>query len=303
MIRRAIILLLLLPLFSCGIGSGIFTGSIDPYAKGTNYATAEMSLDEAYDNFRIALDENEDISIMAELNHSNNAEAAGMDLQDSRIIFFGNPEMGTQVMQRNQLAGLELPLRVLFYEKDEQAVALFNSASYMERRYGLGGASILDRISSNLDGLVGNALNTQVVWGKSPDIRNSQGIKTVQSKQNFTETYSALKKLIEDNEELRIVAEVDHGANAAAAGLKLRPTRLIIFGNPNLGTPIMQSTISAGLDLPQKMLVWEDENGDVNISFNTPQFLQFRHGFKGLRTEIETIGTSLNDMAVTAAGL
>jgi uncharacterized protein (DUF302 family) len=303
MLRRAIIILVLLPLFSCGVGSGFFTGSIDPYAKGTNYATAEMSLEEAYDNFRIELEDNEGISIMTELNHSTNAEAAGMELQDSRIIFFGNPEMGTQIMQRNQLAGLELPLRVLFYEKDEQVVALFNSASYMERRYGLGGASILDRISSNLDGLVGNALYTEVVWGKSPDLRNSQGIKTVQSTRNFAETYAALQKLIEDNEDLKIVAEVDHSANAANAGMQLRPTRLIMFGNPNLGTPLMQSAISTGLDFPQKMLVWEDEGGNVNISFNTPQFLEFRHGFKGLRTEVETIGTSLNDMAVTAAGL
>ena len=303
MLQRAIIILSLLPLISCGGGGGFFQGGIDAYAKGTNYAASEMSVEEAYDNFRIALEENDAISVMAEINHSNNAEAAGMGLPDSRIIFFGNPEMGTQLMQRNQVVGLDLPLRVLFYEKDEQVVALFNSASYLERRYGLGGASILDQISANLDGLVGNALDTEVVWGKSPDLRISQGIKTVKSSRDFSETYSALKEILDNNSDIQIIAELDHQANAAEAGMEMRPTKLIMFGNPNLGTPFMQSAISAGLDLPQKMLVWEEGNGTVNISFNTPQFLQWRHGFKSLRTEMETMTTNLNDMAVTAAGL
>lgn len=303
MFQRVLIVLLIFPLISCGGGGGIFQGGIDTYAKGTNYATAEMSVEEAYDNFRIVLEESEGISIMAELNHAVNAEDAGMELPASRVIFFGNPEAGTQLMQRSQLAGLDLPLRILFYEKDEQVVALFNSASYLERRYGLGGASILDKISSNLDGLVGKALNTEVVWGKSPEIRISQGIKTVKSNRNFTETYTALKEILESNEDISIVAELDHQANAADAGMELRPTRIIMFGNPSLGTPFMQSAIGTGLDLPQKMLVWEDEGGAVNISFNTPQFLQFRHGFKNLRTEMEIMGTSLNDLAVAAAGL
>lgn len=303
MFQRAIIILSMLPLISCGGGGSFFQGGIDAYARGTNYATAEMSVEEAYDNFRIALEEIDGITVMAELNHGNNAEAVGMALPDSRIIFFGNPEMGTQLMQRNQLAGLDLPLRVLFYEKDEQVVALFNSASYLERRYGLGGTSILDKISANLDGLVGKALNTEVTWGKSPDIRILQGIKTIQSNRSFKETFSALKEILENNEDIKVVAELEHHTGAAAAGMELRPTSLIIFGNPNLGTPFMQSSIGTGLDLPQKMLVWEDEVGKVNISYNTPQFLQFRHGFKSLRPEMETMGTSLNDIAASAAGL
>lgn len=302
MFYRTIVYILLLPLVSCGSGSGFLKGNIDAYPKGTDYATAEMSVEDAYDNFKFALEENEEISVMAEVNHATNAEAAGIGLPDSRIIFFGNPEMGTQLMLRNQLVGLDLPLRVLFYEKDERVVAVFNSASYLERRYMLGGSSMVDQISANLNSLVGKALNTEVIRGKSMELTSSQGIKTVQSNRNFPETYSALKETIENNKDIELIAELDHQANAASADMELRPTRLIVFGNPNVGTPIMQSAISTGLDLPQKILVWEDEDGTVNISYNTPEFLQLRHDFKGARKEMEMISTALLDLTRTAAG-
>lgn len=296
-------LILLLPLVSCGSVSELLKGGMEDYAGGTNYATANLSVEEAYDNFKNVLEENEEISILAEVNHSANAEAAGVGLPESRLIFFGNPEMGTRLMQRNQLVGLDLPLRVLFYEKDEQVVALFNSASYLERRYMLAGASTVDMISARMDAMLGKALNSEVVWGKRMDLTNAQGIKTVQSKQNFSETYSALKESIENNENIQIIAELDHRENAAGEDMELRPTSLIIFGNPSLGTQFMQSAISTGLDLPQKMLVWEDVDGTVNISYNTPDFLQLRHQFKGVRKEMEMMATALLDLARTAGGL
>lgn len=303
MFQRAMIVLLMLPFISCGVLSEVINGGIDASARGTNNAIAEMSVEEAYENFRSQLEESEGISVIAELHHANNAQTAGMELPDSRIIFFGNPEMGTRLMQRNQLAGLDLPLRVLFYEKDEQVVALFNSVSYLERRYGLGGASILDKISANLNGLVENALNTEVVYGKGADIRISQGIKTYESTRDFNETWTALIDILENNDDIKIVAEVDHQANAADVDMELRPTRLIMFGNSTLGTPLMQSTMSIGLDLPQKILVWQDEEGQVNISYNDPEFLQFRHGIKGRETVLETISNVLNDLAMSAGGL
>lgn len=303
MFQRTFIALLIFPLISCGIGSEFFKGNIETSVKGSNNATAEMSVEEAYENFRSQLEANEGIIVIAELNHSSNAKSAGMELPASRIIFFGNPEMSTQLIKRNQLAGLDLPLRVLFYEKDKQVVALFNSASYLERRYGFTGAGILDKISANLDGLVGKAMNTEVVWGKGPDIRISQGIKTVNSTRDFNDTWNALIDILEKNDDIKIVAELDYKANAADVDMELRPTRLIMFGNPTLGTPLMQSAMSTGLELPQKILLWQDEDGEVNISYNAPEFLRFRHGFTGRSTELETISTALDNLAKTAAGL
>ena len=303
MFQRLILVVFLLTLNSCGIVNEFLNVDTDPWPQGTSHAATEMRIQEAYEEFRLGLEENEGITVMAELDHAQNAEAAGMALTDSKLIFFGNPEAGTLLMRRNQLAGLDLPLRVLFYEKDRKVVALFNNASYFERRYGLAGTGVLDRMWANLEQMVANAMNTQVIRGRSADIGNMQGIKTVQSTRNFEDTYSALIELLEDNNEIKIVTEVDHAANAEKVEMELRPTRLIIFGNPNLGTPLMQSATSMGLDLPQKILVWEDEDGTVNISYNTAQFLQFRHRLKSTPGELDLISTALNKFAEAAGGL
>lgn len=78
----------------------------------------------------------------------------------------------------------------------------------------------------------------------------ANGLVTVESTYGFEETYDRLKGAIEKNDQLSIIAEVDHAANAKSVGMDLRPTRLIVFGNPKLGTQLMQSEQSAGIDLP-----------------------------------------------------
>ena len=77
---------------------------------------------------------------------------------------------------------------------------------------------------------------------------------------------------------MTVFARIDHAAGAAQAGLSLRPTEVLIFGNAKAGTPLMQSNPSIGIDLPLKMLVWEDANGKVWLSYNEPNWLAKRHG-------------------------
>jgi uncharacterized protein (DUF302 family) len=76
---------------------------------------------------------------------------------------------------------------------------------------------------------------------------------------------------------LRVFARIDHAANAADAGLDLRPTELLIFGHPKGGTPLMQDRQTAGLDLPFKALIWEDENARVWLTYADPEHLVERH--------------------------
>ena len=77
---------------------------------------------------------------------------------------------------------------------------------------------------------------------------------------------------------LTVFAHVDHAAGAAAVDLKLRPTDLLIFGNAKGGTPLMQQAQTAGIDLPLKALVWQDEQGATWLSYNDPAWLAERHG-------------------------
>ena len=75
-----------------------------------------------------------------------------------------------------------------------------------------------------------------------------------------------------------LFALVDHSGEAAKVGMTMRPTKLLIFGNPKTGTPLMLAVPSSAIDLPLKILVWEDGQNKVWISYNSPQYLQRRHG-------------------------
>ncbi len=77
---------------------------------------------------------------------------------------------------------------------------------------------------------------------------------------------------------LTILARIDHAAAAAQVGLTLRPTEVLIFGNPQAGTPLMQVAQTIGIDLPLKALVWQDETGQTWLSYNDPKWLAQRHG-------------------------
>jgi uncharacterized protein (DUF302 family) len=75
-----------------------------------------------------------------------------------------------------------------------------------------------------------------------------------------------------------LFALVDHSGEAEKVGMKMRPTKLLIFGNPKAGTPLMLAAPSVAIDLPLKILVWEDAQGKVWVSYNSPEFLKERHG-------------------------
>src|ERR1700682_3317360 len=77
---------------------------------------------------------------------------------------------------------------------------------------------------------------------------------------------------------MTVFARIDHTAGAASAGLKLRPTEVVIFGNPKGGTALMQDRQSAGIELPLKALVWEDADGKIWLSYNDPAWIAQRHG-------------------------
>lgn len=97
-----------------------------------------------------------------------------------------------------------------------------------------------------------------------------------------------------------IVARVNHAGAAAKAGLKLRPTQLLIFGNPKGGTPIMAAAPTAGIDLPLKALAWEDAGGKVWLSYNSPSWLKARHGIEGVDKPLAGMGKALAAMAAKA---
>ena len=100
--------------------------------------------------------------------------------------------------------------------------------------------------------------------------------------------------------ELTLVTTVDHAANAASAGLELPPTTLLVFGNPNVGTPLMQASRSAAIDLPQKLLVWDDD-GQTKVTYNDPEYLAQRHGIDGQDERLAQIRSVLDGLATVGS--
>lgn len=105
------------------------------------------------------------------------------------------------------------------------------------------------------------------------------GIVNVCSPYSVEETVSHMTSLLQARD-VKIFAVVDHSGEAARVGLSMRPTKLMIFGNPTAGTPVMLAAPGAAIDLPLKALVWEDEHGKVWVSYNSADYLQKRHGFR-----------------------
>ncbi len=108
----------------------------------------------------------------------------------------------------------------------------------------------------------------------------AEGVIVKESNHSVTETIDRLESALSEAG-LTIFARIDHAAGAESAGLSLRPTTVLIFGNPNLGTPLMNGAPTVAIDLPQKALAYEDENGNVFLAYNDPAYLAERHGLEG----------------------
>jgi len=99
---------------------------------------------------------------------------------------------------------------------------------------------------------------------------------------------------------MTVFIRVDHAAGAQSVGKKLRPTELIIFGNPKVGTALMQCSQSVAIDLPLKALIWQDDEGQAWLSYNDPNYLAKRHGISGCSEVIKKIEKALSNFAKAA---
>ena len=105
----------------------------------------------------------------------------------------------------------------------------------------------------------------------------AEGFIVIKSPYDAKETMDKLEMIVKGNG-LKVFARIDHAAGAAGVGKKLRPTELIVFGNPKGGTPFMECAQSVGIDLPLKALVWEDASSQVWLGYNDPVYIAQRHG-------------------------
>lgn len=127
----------------------------------------------------------------------------------------------------------------------------------------------------------------------------ADGLIVVKSNHSVAATADKLESVLGENG-MTVFNRIDHAAGAESVGEQLRPTELVIFGNPKVGTPLMHCSQSVAADLPQKALVWEDEGGQVWLGYNDPAYLKARHGLDGCDQVLDKVSKALANFAQAA---
>ena len=126
-----------------------------------------------------------------------------------------------------------------------------------------------------------------------------QGVKNVESSHGVAATADKLEAVLK-KKGMNVFARIDHAAGASKVGHELRPTQLLIFGNPKVGSPLMKCAQTVALDLPQKALVWQDAAGKVWLSYNDPMYLSQRHGVGECGGVLKKVSGALANFAAAA---
>ncbi len=131
-------------------------------------------------------------------------------------------------------------------------------------------------------------------------MNHGEGVVSKQSPFSVVETLDRLEKLLQ-SKGIQIFARLDHSGEAHRVGLHMNPTQLLIFGNPKGGTPVMVAAPTAAIDLPLKALAWQDDAGQVWLSWNDPEYIRQRFGVaEELMKPLAGIGALLEAVVATA---
>ena len=229
---------------------------------------------------------------MSEIAHSDNAMKQGLELPNSKLFLFGNPNLGTPLMKINPTIGLDLPQKFLLRKEADKTVLQYNSPQYLAKRHDIDGSEMESMVTAL------SKLSEMVAQGETmiPELNPvdpGQGFLNTKSSLSFDETVQKLNQMLTEHPKLNLIAHIDHQKNAAGAGMELAPIQLFVFGNPAIGTPLMNEQASLAIDLPQKILVYQDAQGDVQLISNDPFYLARRHGLLNQEEKLEKIKTVL----------
>lgn len=272
-------------------------------ATGFTYVEDDStSITDAYNGVKANLEAAGPIGIIAEVNHGAAATNAGLSLRPTRVILFGNPNLGTPLMQQNILAGLDLPQKIVFYQQEDNDVIVgYNSTEYLASRHNLTDNGELTTVGNALKNFVESNTSGSVRSTENQTVDTNEGIVLSTTPNSVDSVYNRLRTAIAGNANLTIVAELDHSANAERVGLTLPASKLIVFGNPAVGSPFMQDEQSAAIDLPVKILVYDNGSG-TTIAYNAPAWLAGRHGIDENLPQIATMRMALENLTNVALG-
>ena len=138
-----------------------------------------------------------------------------------------------------------------------------------------------------------------LVLVSAQSVSAESGLVNLKSSHNVKYTADRLETVLNEKG-MTVFLRINHSEGARRVGENLRPTELLIFGNPKVGTPLMQCSQTVAIDLPQKALIWQDEGGQVWLSYNDPHYLANRHKIDACKAVLDKVRNALNNFAKAA---
>ena len=139
-----------------------------------------------------------------------------------------------------------------------------------------------------------------LVFFMSLPVIGSEGLINVESDSNVQETADRLERILKDKG-MTVFNRIKHSEGAENVGIDIRETQLILFGNPKVGSPLIKCQQTVAIDLPQKVLIWLDDNNKVWMSYNDPRYLEKRHNISGCEPVIVKIEKALSGITKAAS--
>lgn len=287
--------------------TGTDTDGVEPVVPTpSGLLTNESTLagGEAVEAVAAAFEANPMVNVAITVDHQANAQSVDLSLPTSAAFVFGNPNLGTPIMVENPLAGLDLPLRLLVWANAaDEVFVTYDSPAFLRARYGL--TTVDAQLMTAAGALAGFAsAGTGTVIEPTQGASNLQlegGLVQVTSMDDGPTTFSRLEMAIQDNANLNAALVVDHQANAQSVDLQMDFNTVVLFGNPLVGTPLIEDAPTIALDLPLKMAVIE-VGGEVVVVYTDPTFLADKHGgIEGQDERLAMVTGALEGLAMTAA--
>ena len=271
-----------------------------PAVEGMVYTESSQSFESTWEAIVGTIEANPNLGIAGIVDHQANAERVGLELDPNRVVIFGSPNMGTPLMQANQLVGIDLPQRIQVFETSGQVFVGFNDPSFLADRHGISGLAQLDGAATGLRAIaaMGTGADQPMTFPSSESFIDNPRLTTVESDADFATTLDRLTNAV-DASPAGVFAVIDHAANAERVGLELDPTTVVLFGNPVSGTPVIAERPTAGFDLPLRILVWEDAEGTVMVTATDIELYTERHGV--VDADLTMISGALNNFLTAAS--
>lgn len=270
-----------------------------PNTPGLAYVESEFEFRDTYSALRAKIQQS-DYQIYKEIDFKEYAESYRRRSREAKMILFSNPSLEALLIQDTPEIGIEFPSRMLTFEdRDKYVLVAYNNIEYLSRMYSLNNMGAVQNMESSMSQIASTVSGNMTLKNETA----FAGINTItaSSSRSFNQVYNYLRNAIADNPEMNLIADVDHQLNALSVGMNIRANRVLLFTTGELEANMVDRHQLSTIDLPLRILVWEDENNRVKVSYTNLNTLKDRHQMDSNIGRLEEVKRMLAELVVESA--